>query len=52
MQSFIVLASLVFELAGGQNDPQYLTLKALGVFSTPPPVRVMVDNFGSRQLFH
>ena len=28
MQSFIVLASLVFELAGGQNDPPlYLTLQ-------------------------
>ena len=26
MQSFIVLASLVSELAGGQNDPQVLNV--------------------------
>ena len=32
LQSFIVLVSLVFELAGGQNDPQSLTFQKLHHF--------------------
>ena len=46
MQSFIVLASLVFEIAGGQNDP--LTLQKHLTYHFLPPGGMGAPGIGLR----